>query len=275
MQSHKIALVQQKVEYGNVESNLQRAEKYIGEAKENGCVCAVLPECSDIGWANSNYEALSVTIPSGRSDFFCKLAKENEIYVVVGLTEEENGKYYNSALLISDEGEILGKHRKINLLNDVEPMYSVGDRLGVYETKFGMVGINICADNAQNSVVIGHTLGRMGAQIILSPCSWAVRPEEKDYNPTYPEQWIEPYKALAEQYELSVIGVSNVGYVADGAWQGWSCIGSSVSVMNNKGDISIEVMPYGEDKDMLKVVEFSPRESNYYGVSLATRVEEA
>ena len=46
--------------------------------------------------------------------------------------------------------------------------------MAVAETDLGVIGISICADNFAESLCIGHTLGRMGARLLLSPCAWAV-----------------------------------------------------------------------------------------------------
>ena len=53
------------------------------------------------------------------------------------------------------------------------------DRLAVAETACGVVGVNICADYFPDSLDLGHSLARMGAQILLSPSAWAV-PAEHD-----------------------------------------------------------------------------------------------
>lgn len=272
MQPFKIAMIQQTVLYGQPEENLRRAQERIAQASQAGCVCAVLPECMDLGWANPHCADLAQSIPGKRSDFLCRLARENKIYLVAGLTEACGDRFYNTAVFINDQGQLLGIHRKINVLNDVEPMFSAGDRLGVYETPFGTVGIDICADNSRNSTVIGQCLGRMGAQLILSPCSWAVRPEEKEHNPDYPLQWIEPYTQLAQQYGLSILGVSNVGPVSEGVWKGWSCIGSSVAVLNRQGELTTRVLPYGEDQDCMEIVDFVPNEVRDLGVRLSSRL---
>lgn len=87
-----------------------------------------------------------------------KIAAENKVFLVAGLTEREQEKIYNTALLISDGGEILYKHRKINVLTGVEDVYAIGDRIGVTETPLGKIGIDICADNSLNSLSIAITL---------------------------------------------------------------------------------------------------------------------
>jgi predicted amidohydrolase len=76
--------------------------------------------------------------------------------------------------LIDREGNIIGKHRKINLLTVEFPYYEIGQSLHVCDTEFGKIGLNICADNYNDALHIGHALACMGAQLILAPSSWTV-----------------------------------------------------------------------------------------------------
>jgi len=54
-------------------------------------------------------------------------------------------------------------------IKGVISIFSIGNTLSVAETKFGTIGVNICADNFRNSHAIGHVLVRMGAHFIFSP----------------------------------------------------------------------------------------------------------
>lgn len=73
----------------------------------------------------------------------------------------------------------------------------------------------------------------MGAQIILSPCSWAVPPDYKQEQEPYGDLWIKSYSEIAKKFQIPVIGVSNTGLLEDGAWKGWWCIGASLVVSSN------------------------------------------
>ena len=70
-----------------------------------------------------------------------------------------------------------------------------------------------------------------GARMILSPCAWAVPP---DYDPAREPYgwnvWEVSYPAIARRHRMPVIGVSNVGRMEAGPWQGRLCIGSSLAV---------------------------------------------
>jgi hypothetical protein len=90
-------------------------------------------------------------------------------------------------------------------------LYAVGDRLGVVETELGTLGLAVCADNFGSSLAIGHVLTRMRAQAILSPSAWAVEADHDNDREPYRQVWRDSYKELAGLYDLTVIGVSNVG----------------------------------------------------------------
>ena len=166
-----IGMGQQLVIPGEPEENLRRAEAMIARAAEQDCKVVVLPECLDLGWLDSSMGSLAKPIPGSYSSQLADAARENGIYVAAGLTERVGNRFYNSAVFIDDQGEILLKHRKINELRFGAPhdRYSFGDRLMVAETPFGCVGLLICADAF--APAISETLARMGAKLILSPCA--------------------------------------------------------------------------------------------------------
>ncbi len=133
-------------------------------------------------------------------------------------------------MLIDPSGQVLLKHRKINLLDIEQGLYSTGDRLAVAETACGVLGVNISADNFPDSLVLGHSLARMEAQILLSPCAWAVPAEHDPVAEPYGALWEGSYRSLASLYEMPVVGVSNVGWITGGPWTGRKCIGCSLAV---------------------------------------------
>jgi predicted amidohydrolase len=262
----KIALAQMLVEGGEVSANLGRAKQMIKKAAALGCNFVVLPECLDIGWAHPKAQELAQAIPGSYSNEICEEARRNQIFVVAGLTERFNDRLYNTAILISQEGAILTKHRKINILTDVEGIYSVGDSLSVVETPFGTIAINICADNSPNSLALGHSLARMGARLILSPCAWAVESDHDNAKAPYGDMWKDSYSTLARLYDMPVIGVSNVGWVTGGPWSGWKCIGCSLAV-GSDGEVLTQ-LPYGESAEKLELVQMELKHSTTRGTSI-------
>jgi len=263
----KLAMGQMLVEGGKPKANLDRAARMIKNAAKEGCNAIVLPECLDLGWANPLAHDLAQPIPSPSSDILRQAAQESEIYVVAGLTESADERIYDTALLISPDGQILLKHRKINILADVEGMYSVGDRLAVATTPLGTIGVDICADNFPDSLALGHALARMGAQILLSPCSWAVKAEHDNIVDPYGSLWKRSYTTLAKLYDMTIVGVSNVGSINAGAWKGRKCIGCSLAV-GPQGRILAQG-PYGETAECLMTVPIEPLPRPARGTEIA------
>ena len=259
----KLGLGQMLVEGGRIEENLRRAEEMAKTGSREGCQVIVLPECLDTGWTDPSARELARPIPGETSDRVCQAAKDNEIMIVAGLTELCSSRIYNSAVLIDETGKILLKHRKINVLKIAQDLYSIGNILSVTETRFGLVGVNICADNFQNSLAIGHVLARMGAHFIFSPSAWAVKADHDNTKQPYGEEWMKSYKQLCNLYGITVVGVSNVGWLTGGPWKGRKVIGCSLAV-GPKGEILAQG-PYGSDAETLITVMFQARPRHVKG----------
>ena len=226
----KIGMGQLLVEGGEPGRNLDRAEKMIVEAAQKGCHIVLLPETLDLGWTHPSVFKEAQPIPGPYSDRLCALAKKLGIYVCAGLTELSGKKTYNSALLINAAGEIIVKYHKINALTVEHPFYGIGQTLNVVDTEFGKIGVNICADNYIDGLPIGHTLARMGAQLILSPSSWTVDYSVDETVDPYREKWIKPYSILAKAYDLVLVGTTSVGYIVGGPYEGKKMVGCSLAV---------------------------------------------
>ena len=234
----KIGMGQLLVEGGEPERNLKRAGKMLEEAAEKSCRLVLLPECLDLAWTHPSAKTEAQSIPGPYSDILCKLAKTYNLYLCAGLTERSEDKVYNTAIFISPEGNILLKYRKINVLTVAQDIYSIGETLSVVKTPFGVVGVNICSDNYIDSLDIGHTLARMGAQIILSPSSWTVDYSIVEGDILYGKKWLKPYQTLAVAHDLIVVSATAVGVIVGGVYEGKKMVGCSLAV--NKDGIVAE-----------------------------------
>lgn len=234
----KIGMGQLLVEGGEPERNLKRAGKMLEDAAEKSCRLVLLPECLDFAWTHPSAKTEAQPIPGPYSDILCKLAKTYNLYLCAGLTERSEDKVYNTAIFISPEGNILLKYRKINVLTVAQDIYSIGKTLSVVKTPFGVVGVNICSDNYIDSLDIGHTLARMGAQIILSPSSWTVDYSIVEGDILYGKKWLKPYQTLAVAHDLIVVSATAVGVIVGGVYEGKKMVGCSLAV--NKDGIVAE-----------------------------------
>lgn len=226
----KVGMGQMLVEGGEPQRNLQRAEEMIERAAQQKCQIVLLPECLDLAWTHPSALNEAEPIPGKWSDILCASAKKHQMFVCAGLTEKLNTQVYNSAVLINSEGKIILKYSKINVLSVGQEFYSIGQKLSVVETPFGVIGVNICSDNYKDGLPIGHALARMGAQIILSPSSWTVDYSIVEGEDPYGEKWIKPYSSLAQLYNLVMIGTTSVGYIVGGPYEGKKMIGCSLAL---------------------------------------------
>ncbi|MFB3827669.1 MAG: carbon-nitrogen hydrolase family protein [Bryobacteraceae bacterium] len=248
-----IAMAQILVEGGALEANLARAAAAIDEAARRGCDAVVLPECLDAGWTHPAAREIACPVPGSTFDRLAGCARRAGVYVAAGLTECEGPRIYNAAVLIGPGGELLLKHRKLNELEIAHYLYEQGDRLGVAHTPLGTIGLDICADNFPDSLVFAHALARMGCQLLLSPCAWAVDAGHDNAREPYGSLWLSAYQPLARLYGITLIGVSNVGWLRGGPWAGRKCIGCSLAV-GPDGEV-LARGPYGEGAEALVCVD--------------------
>lgn len=267
----KVGMGQLLVEGGEPERNLTRAEEMIDEAAGKKCDLILLPECLDLAWSHPTALTKSEPIPGPFSDRLCKKAGEHKMYLVAGLIERDGAKVYNSAIFVNPAGEIILKYRKINELKVVHHLYALGQSLAVIETPFGVVGINICADNYIDSLAIGHTLARMGAQIIFSPSSWTVEYSETGEKDPYGEKWIKPLTVLAKLYDMVIITATSVGYLIDGPYVGKKSVGCSLAV-DPTGLIGRG--PYNELAGELVVVDVAIPERKVSGTEISAQARQ-
>ena len=229
--SFKLALVQMLVEGGRREANLARAAQRVAEAARAGAQVVALPEALDLGWTHPSARTDAGAIPDGDTCTRLRaLAREHKVFLCSGLVERAGEKRFNSAVLLSPEGEVLLHHRKLNELDIAHDCYARGDRLGVVATPLGTFGVMICADAFAPGQVVSRTLGLMGAEIILSPCAWAVVAKHDNAQQPYGQLWLDNYCPVARDFGLWIAGVSNVGWINAGPWQGRQCIGCSLVI---------------------------------------------
>ncbi|CAG9566366.1 unnamed protein product [Danaus chrysippus] len=104
--------------------------------------------------------------------FLSKLAKKYEMVIVSPILESDGGVWWNTAVVIDEEGNYLGKHRK-NHLPSVgsfsETAYYAPGNTGhpVFKTKYANIAVNMCygRHHALNWLMFAEN----GAQIVFNP----------------------------------------------------------------------------------------------------------
>jgi predicted amidohydrolase len=254
-----LALLQMEVVGGDKERNLRRAEALLAEAAGRGAQFALLPEAMDLGWTDPSCLREAEPIPAGGP--CCRLAaaaRAHRLYVCAGLTERDEERVYNAAVIIDPSGRVILKHRKLNELEIGHPYYAQGDRLNVCHTPLGTLGLLICADGFARDRVPAQALGYMGADLILSPSSWAVDANHDNRSDPYGALWRASYTSVARDFAVWIAGVSNVGWITGGPWQGKQCIGCSLVV--GPGGKEVLQGPYGVTAETILYVDVALHE---------------
>lgn len=255
--SFKLALIQMKVVGGQKTENLERARVLIERAAQNGADVALLPEALDLGWTDPSSTADAEPVPGGMPyEALASAAAEHGIFVCAGLTEADGKRVFNTAVLIDKRGNLLCKHRKLNELDIGHGYYEQGDRLSVAHTQFGTIGLMICADGFADGEVLSRSLCYMGADVILSPCAWAVPADHNNTKDPYGDTWRRAYGPVARDFSVWIAGASNVGPITAGPWAGRKCIGCSL-VVGPDGEDVIQG-PYGVDAQEILYVAIQP-----------------
>ncbi len=130
----------------------------------------VFPEvCIPGPCSPDEFAKLAEPIPAGpTTQALMKLAKDLKVWLIPGtLFEKENGKLYNTLVVISPEGKFVTKYRKIFPARPVEPS-EPGDQFVVFDIPGkAKVGLMICYDSMFPEVA--RTLTWMGAEVIIKP----------------------------------------------------------------------------------------------------------
>ncbi len=255
--SFRLALVQMRLVGGDTHANVQHACEQIGLAARHGASVVLLPEALPLGWTHSSALTLAEEIPEGT---FCQrliqAAQEHRVWICSGIIERAGDQIFNSAVLVSPTGTVLARHRKLNELALGHELYAQGDRLQVVPTPMGTLGVMICADAFAPGQIISRALGYMGADVILSPCAWAVPADHDNKLEPYGRLWLENYGPVARDFQIWIAGASNVGWLTDGPWQGRKCIGCSL-VVAPTGQAVLQG-PYGVDAEAILYTDIKP-----------------
>ncbi|MEJ2505549.1 MAG: carbon-nitrogen hydrolase [Ignavibacteriaceae bacterium] len=183
----------------NTDENLKKAKSFIEEAAKKGAKVICLPELfrspyfcqtEDI----TNFD-LAESIPGKSTGEIGEVAKRHKVSVIVPLFEKKApGLYFNSIVLIDNNGEIKGKYRKMHIPDDpgfYEKFYFTPGDLGYKSipVESGNIGTLICWDQWYPEAA--RLTALEGAEIIFYPSDIGLHPAEisKHWKKQY-ESWI-------------------------------------------------------------------------------------
>lgn len=191
------------------QANIDKHVELIKEAADKGAqVCCLqelfygpyFPAEQDTRWYS-----LAEPIPDGPTITLMKgLAKQHGTVLIVPIYEQEMpGVLYNTAAVIDDEGNYLGKYRKHHIPHLYpgfwEKFYFKPGNSGypVFNTRFGKIGVYICYD--RHFPEGARELGLNGAEIVFNPSATVAGLSE------YLWTIEQPAHAVANQYFVGAI----------------------------------------------------------------------
>lgn len=180
--SFKAAAVMAAPVFLDRDATIDKACELIKEAGSNGAELIAFPEVYVPGypywiwlgtptWGAPFFAELfknAVVIGSPATDKLCDAARAADTHVVMGINEREDGTLFNTLLYISREGEILGRHRKLQPTHVERTVWGRGDGsdLRVFKTDVGAVGGLICWEHTMD--LIRYAMIALGEEIHIA-----------------------------------------------------------------------------------------------------------
>jgi predicted amidohydrolase len=150
-------------------------EPFIEDAARREADLVVLPETLTYYQTGKAFADVAEPVPGPSTRYFAELARKHDLYIVAGLVERDAHLIYNVAVLLTPEGKIGGKYRKVTLPDgEIEAGITPGREYPTFETRFGRLGMMICYDGFFPEVA--RELTRRGAEVIAWPV-WGCNPD--------------------------------------------------------------------------------------------------
>ncbi len=191
------------------EAMLEKHLPLIQEAADRGAKVCCLQEifagpyfCAE---QDKRWYELAEPVPDGPTiKLMQDVAKKHGMVMIVPVYEMEmTGVYYNTAAVIDQHGNYLGKYRKHHLPHCEpgfwEKFYFTPGNLGypVFDTSFGKIGVYLCYD--RHFPEGARELGLNGAEIVFNPSATVAGLSE------YLWKLEQPAHAVANQYFIGAL----------------------------------------------------------------------
>lgn len=172
MKTGRVALLHLSVVPGAIERNRSVLEEAVKHAAASGAQWIITPELATCGLQFARIIGTDWIEPQPDAWMkrFCRLVGGLKRTVFIGCPERDSGRLYNSVFVINSRGEIIGRHRKINVKSDSLSWSSPGEVVVPLQCDGVKVGLLVCADAFTPG--IAGALKSEGAQILVSPSSW-------------------------------------------------------------------------------------------------------
>ena len=229
----------------NIDTNLNTIQKMVNIAANSGADLVVFPEAALTGLINTDVPAhdlsLGQKIPGPITQLLSKLTKKLNIWLAIGVLEYDRGRIYDSAVLISSNGEIALKYRRIQSQwhgeNADSSIYCQGKEVTKVETPFGTFAFLLCGDLFDDEI--------SNRVRILKP-DWLLLPIARCFKDgSYDQKRFDKEEKQEYISRVKLIGVTTLitNYLADKDLNGGAFGGAMV--ISSDGTV-IDCFPLGE-----------------------------
>jgi predicted amidohydrolase len=156
--------------------------RFLDDAAQAGAQIVCFPETQTVGYRVDIATPQTRVEPGKLDDLHGRIAKrcgQLGLACILGteLPRGDGGKPYNSALVISNTGEVLGVHHKTRLTPLDAIAYSAGDGFKTFELCGVKVGVVICFEGFRFPETTRECV-RQGAQLVFHPQNNTTRPND-------------------------------------------------------------------------------------------------
>jgi len=159
------------------DANLRKAEAVVDRTRELRLDFLCFPETFLSGYSQPAVQDSSVFINDPRLVGFIERSSVYDTVFLVGMSERQDGKVFNTQLVIY-QGRLLGKYHKTMLTEEDKLVFASDLDLPVFEAKGIKFGVVICADTSYVEPAL--YLRWRGARLLFTPHYNDIPPEGID-----------------------------------------------------------------------------------------------
>jgi nitrilase len=219
---YMVAVVQAASVAFDREGTIDKALDLIHDAASRGARLVLLPEAFVPGYPRGldfgavvgsrtragredfrRYWESAVDVPGPAVRKLGSAARSNKVHLVIGVVERDRGTLYCAVLFFSNDGTLLGKHRKVMPTASERLIWGFGDgsTLPVFDTPLGRLGAVICWENYMP--LLRTYMYSQGIEIYCAPTA------------DHRESWVATMQHIAVEGRCFVLGCNQFNRRSD------------------------------------------------------------
>ncbi|CAN2170894.1 COG0388 Predicted amidohydrolase [Candidatus Nanopelagicaceae bacterium] len=197
----RAALVSLDITWNNKEVNKKSCSQILARIAAHQVDLVIFPEMTLTGFNMKPTETGEELANSNTISFFKSEAVTNKIGIVFGVVIKKDLKFFNCAVFIDEQGQILTSYSKIHLFSHSEEnkFFQGGELLSVASFKNYKIGLTICYDLRFPEL---YSSLSQYSDIVINIANW---PAKRDLH------WETFLRARAIENQTTIIGVNRSG----------------------------------------------------------------